>query len=191
MTSAFAMPEEFSSLALANGAFGIREYLKSGYEIVHQIKGRVRIRIPRLGYDREYGDRLTKMLKAVAGVTQVNINQMAKSVTMYYEENTNAAQLIRSLIVSAPKVVEVVVSPMPNQENQQTFDFATFDRMNPLHPELKPLFYRFSIALLEVMGTICFFLGIIGLILPFLPGTPFLILGSLCFLVASELSLIS
>lgn len=191
MTFAFATPEEFSGLALANGAFGIREYLKSGYEIVHQIKGRVRLRIPRIGYDRDYGDRLTKMLTAVAGVTQVNINQMAKSVTMYYEENSNAAQLIRSLIASAPKVVEVVVSPMPNQEKQQIFDFATFDRMNPLHHEVKPLFYRLAIVLLELMGTICFFVGIIGLILPLLPGTPFLILGSLCFLVASELSLVT
>ncbi|MFB2838851.1 HMA2 domain-containing protein [Floridanema evergladense] len=186
MTSAFATPEEFKNLALANGAFGIREYLKSGYEIVHQIKGRIRLRIPRLGYDRNYGDRLIQMLKAVVGITQVNINLQAKSLTMQYEENTNAATLIRSLILTAPKVVEVVVSPMPNQT---TSDSKILDNWTQIHYEINPLFPRLAIVLLEVMGTICFFIGIIGLLLPVLPGTPFLILGSLCFLAASELSL--
>ncbi|MBE9225592.1 hypothetical protein IQ264_09180 [Phormidium sp. LEGE 05292] len=187
MTSAFATPEEFSSLALANGAFGIREYLKSGYEIVHQIQGRIRIRISRLAYDRDYGDRLTQMLKVIAGVTEVNINQMAKSLTMYYQENTNAARMVRSLIVSAPKVVEVVV---PTIVNQETFNFQIFDDSTQLHHKIKPLFHRLSIILLELMGTIFFLVGIIGLLLPILPGTPFFILGSLCFIVASELSLI-
>ncbi|MBF2002058.1 MAG: DUF454 family protein [Synechococcales cyanobacterium C42_A2020_086] len=42
----------------------------------------------------------------------------------------------------------------------------------------------FRKAALLTVGTISFGIGVLGLILPFFPGTPFLILSAICFKLA-------
>lgn len=62
MTGAFATPEGYYPLSETHSNGQIETSLLSGYEIVHAIQGRVRLRILRLATDSAYADRLTQWL---------------------------------------------------------------------------------------------------------------------------------
>jgi hypothetical protein len=50
---------------------------------------------------------------------------------------------------------------------------------------------RFGVILLQIAGAFFLFIGIVGVILPLIPGFPFLILSAMCFFAASELALLT
>jgi hypothetical protein len=56
------------------------------YAIVHITKGRVRIRIPKLKYDREYQCCLKKLVESFKFVTGVRINPAAQSIVIHYDQ---------------------------------------------------------------------------------------------------------
>lgn len=57
-------------------------------EIVHQIAGRIRWRIPRLRKDAGYAAQLQQILESVEGVTEVKINSIAASLAVSYTEDS-------------------------------------------------------------------------------------------------------
>ncbi len=56
-----------------------------GYEIVHAIPGRVRLRMPLLAIDADFARRLQQALEADTHVKQVRINLAAVSITINYD----------------------------------------------------------------------------------------------------------
>ena len=56
-----------------------------GYEIVHAIPGRVRVRMPLLAIDADFARRLQQALEADSHVKQVRINHAAVSITINYD----------------------------------------------------------------------------------------------------------
>ncbi|BAC08208.1 heavy metal translocating P-type ATPase [Thermosynechococcus vestitus] len=54
------------------------------YQVVHWIRGRFRIRIPRLGFDAEYGARLLYAVGSLPAVTAARINPPACSLVVEY-----------------------------------------------------------------------------------------------------------
>src|ERR687886_1914971 len=54
------------------------------YSVVHAVPGRIRVRVPRIGYDSEYTLRLTVLTKADANVTDVRVNAAAASIAVSY-----------------------------------------------------------------------------------------------------------
>lgn len=184
MTEAFTTPESLNPLSRHKSASQIEVALMSGYEIVHAIKGRIRLRILRLANDSTYAARLTDWLTTLSGVTQVNVNSFAKSITIFYHDDTPAAGFIQGLLSSAQiltesKTAAVTVESAMTDPLQVVTQAAT---------DWKPWFYRLAVTLLQVAGVALLVIGIVGVLLPILPGTPFLILSSFCFLAASELS---
>ena len=55
------------------------------FEVRHAIPGRLRIRVPRLGYDDSYALRLQGLLEAVNGVEGVRVNSAARSIIIFCE----------------------------------------------------------------------------------------------------------
>ncbi|MBV9387912.1 MAG: hypothetical protein JOZ78_15925 [Chroococcidiopsidaceae cyanobacterium CP_BM_ER_R8_30] len=53
-------------------------------EVVHEIKGRVRLRIPQLRQDESYAEALRSRLQSLASVKTVKINSAAASITLNY-----------------------------------------------------------------------------------------------------------
>lgn len=201
MTDSFATPEGFLVPAQPSLASSIRE-LFAQYEVVHQSKGRIRLRLPRLS-DELYGDRLVQQLTAIVGVSQIQINRLAKSVTLYYQEDSNAAALVQMLLAQAHQVIlaqHAAVSKGEAPNDLFKFDLSHLPfkfnlEDSPLQyaidqtpPQFRPLLYRLLLTLLQVSGGAFLVIGIVGVILPLLPGTPFLILSALCFTAAKELS---
>jgi cation transport ATPase len=55
------------------------------YQIVHEIPGRIRFRVPRLATDPDYAHRLTVLTQADTKVTDVRVNTAAASVALSYD----------------------------------------------------------------------------------------------------------
>ncbi|AFY60045.1 heavy metal translocating P-type ATPase [Synechococcus sp. PCC 6312] len=55
------------------------------FQVVHWIAGRFRIRIPRLGYDVEYGEKLLHVVSQINAVTRVRVNPPARSLVVEYD----------------------------------------------------------------------------------------------------------
>jgi P-type Cu2+ transporter len=55
------------------------------YQVVHEIPGRIRFRVPRLASDPEYAQRLTVLAQADTKLTDVRVNATAASIAISYE----------------------------------------------------------------------------------------------------------
>ena len=53
--------------------------------IIHQVPGRVRLRVPRLTYDQAFAMRLQERLMAVEGIKKVRLNCWSASVVIHYQ----------------------------------------------------------------------------------------------------------
>jgi Asp-tRNA(Asn)/Glu-tRNA(Gln) amidotransferase C subunit len=57
---------------------------KIDYQVVHAIAGRIRMRVPHLRTDPDYGDRLQQLIKSLDAVTDVRVNSANASVVVQY-----------------------------------------------------------------------------------------------------------
>ncbi|MBW4676293.1 MAG: cadmium-translocating P-type ATPase [Desmonostoc geniculatum HA4340-LM1] len=78
------------------------------YSVVHAIRGRMRLRVPRLRYDADYAQRLIALLEADPLVTNVRIKPAAAALVVNYKSSSIADAKVRSrlsyLIVAANEV---------------------------------------------------------------------------------------
>jgi Cu2+-exporting ATPase len=65
------------------------DYQNIHYQIVHWMPGRFRIRIPRLAYDEEYGNKLRYMVGSLGFVTSTRLNSAASSLIVEYQHNAS------------------------------------------------------------------------------------------------------
>ena len=72
--------------------------MKVNYELVHQTFGRFRLRIPRLFVDVDYGRRAKYLIKKLAPITQVRINQSAACLIIKYDIYANNQGLLKQII---------------------------------------------------------------------------------------------
>lgn len=90
-------------------------------EIVHRITGRLRLRIPRLGWDTDYANRLQRLNLKTNAITESRINRACASLIISYQEEkvTESAILdyLQRAIQSADKQNIEVVSLETKQES--------------------------------------------------------------------------
>ena len=160
-----------------------------GCEVLHALPGRIRLGIPNLAGDREYSDKLTYALQSLAWVSEVRINPAASCAIVNYQSSpASESQQQASILASVQEADSLALLPTATLESLEA-ELASF--WDWLSGELKNLFEGFGgfegvgKVILTALGMACLILGIAGLILPLLPGTPFLLLSSLCFLAVS------
>ncbi len=56
-----------------------------GYEVIHRNPQRLRVRIPRLGNDPDYGGRLNYLMRSIAGVVEFRINLAARCISVEFD----------------------------------------------------------------------------------------------------------
>ena len=96
------------------------------YSVVHAIQGRLRLRVPRLRNDADYGQRLQTLLEADPLVTTVKIKPAAASLVVNYKATAVTDAKMRSrldcLIVAASDPGIVLLNPKkvsPSEEEEK------------------------------------------------------------------------
>lgn len=80
-------------------------------DVIHSLRGRLRLRVPRLRYDRDYAQRLEILLGSDALITSVRIKPAAASLLVNYKSNAVSDTKMRSrlsclmLAASEPGIV--------------------------------------------------------------------------------------
>lgn len=150
------------------------------YEILHATSGRIRVGIPKLAYDLEYAEKLKYVLSSVTGITDVRINAWAKSVIIHYHSQPAWEEQMRESILESIDIADTLIMwPVAVAEE---LDAQIANSWDWLMSEFGDVIKQTGTILLKIGGTVCLVVGIIGLFAPLIPGTPFLILASLCFL---------
>lgn len=78
------------------------------YKIVHQLPGRIRLKIPRLLIDAEYQNQLQNQLKARPEITRFRLNPLAQSLVVYYDPKKLSSTTLQSELIS---VIELASLP--------------------------------------------------------------------------------
>jgi hypothetical protein len=92
------------------------------YAIVHITKGRIRIRIPKLKYDREYQCCLKKLVESLRFVTGVRINPAAQSIVIHYDEWAwTFVSLQKKLAVAIQEAANIDVLVPTSVQNTRSF----------------------------------------------------------------------
>lgn len=88
------------------------------FSVIHAIRGRVRLRVPRLSYDLDYAERLQTLLTSDPLVTSVRVKPAAASLVVNYKSSAVTDSKMRSrlgcLIVAASEA-GIVLTDTQNQ----------------------------------------------------------------------------
>ncbi|BAZ11956.1 hypothetical protein NIES4071_37840 [Calothrix sp. NIES-4071] len=150
--------------------------LEKSYRIAHEIPGRIRFSIPKLATDSDYADKLKALIESDSKVTDVRLNQKAGSIAISYQSDLNTGDQIRTHLVNlidknAPAYVPVTRAITLYEESTH---FLEENKIGAVLTNIKNV-------VLIIVGSMSLVIGVIGVILPLLPGTPFLILSTFCF----------
>lgn len=128
------------------------------YSVVHVTPGRIRIRIPRLRYDPDYGQRLQTLLEAETIVTEVRIKPAAASLVVKYTptspHDTQIKPYLTHLVQAASDVVVLkpVKTPPAPENNWPGLQLSTLATTmavlaGPLGFSIPPLLIAGTIAI--------------------------------------------
>ncbi|MBF2009413.1 MAG: hypothetical protein IGS49_29295 [Chlorogloeopsis fritschii C42_A2020_084] len=128
-----ALKQEISATNTVDRANNLAvQSAKISYSIVHSVPGRVRLNVPRIGFDRAYARRLEKLLKSDPQVTNVRVNCDAVSVAIAYQPSnipvSHWVGLMNLADQTVPQVIPIKTAEhTPKQELQyyQPQEFAT------------------------------------------------------------------
>lgn len=112
---------------------------KIDYSVAHQIRGRIRLNVPKIAQDRAYGRRLERLVKTDAQVTDVRVNFGAASIAIAYQSRDIPLSYWVSLMELAleinPPTVGITTAKQPLEEVSQTpevTDATTTNHTTPL-----------------------------------------------------------
>ncbi|GAB1544576.1 heavy metal translocating P-type ATPase [Scytonema sp. NUACC21] len=117
------VPQKNGKVALVDkNGHGQTQIPKVKHSVVHTVPGRVRLRVPRLRYDKDYAQRLQVLLEADSQVTSVRIKPAASSLTVTYKATQATDAKIRGhlsyLIQAASEVVVLKPSTLKPADSE-------------------------------------------------------------------------
>ncbi|WP_013323328.1 HMA2 domain-containing protein [Gloeothece verrucosa] len=78
------------------------------YDVVHQVPGRVRYRIPQLAHDPELVENLQFLLGREEYVTEVRIKPFASSLVVSYQTESLSAEKVQTQLENLFKIADLV-----------------------------------------------------------------------------------
>lgn len=101
------------------GASHVRKVRAVEYEVVHHVAGRARVRIPRLGHDAQFSQRLAAEVMDLPGVRRARVSQASQSLVVEYRPQPaggNGAivpQVVECIRVAAAADGTQLIAPAP------------------------------------------------------------------------------
>ena len=94
------------------------------YNVVHEIPGRIRFRIPRLASDGEYTQKLTTLLKSDTNITDIRVNSTAASIAISYSVDGISSDQMRSRLITLIQTanqanIPLTVNATSNEQESQ------------------------------------------------------------------------
>ncbi len=152
-------------------------------KIVHAIPGRLRISLPQLVDSQLLAEQLEEKLQSLSFVTDVKINSIARSIVIYYTKNFYQDKAVQQFILETIQGKDpLVIARIALEELEQ--EVVNFDAWSV--NEIKTLLNGTFKDYLPTIGRMSLILGIVGFILPLVPGTPFLLFSSFCFSMSDK-----
>ncbi|MBE9013184.1 hypothetical protein IQ250_23590 [Pseudanabaenaceae cyanobacterium LEGE 13415] len=110
-----------------------------GYQIVHSIAGRIRIRVPWLGTDSQSASAYQHLVEAIDGVKVVRINALAQSIVVEYSPKIAVAKMEELLIAAMQQVKLTPPAAAPTVEPDPVpVEIPIEDTIEP-PPEVQPV----------------------------------------------------
>ncbi|GAA6618864.1 heavy metal translocating P-type ATPase [Scytonema sp. NUACC26] len=118
------LPERNGKAALKDKNGHVSTQSKVQHNLVHTVPGRLRLRVPRLRYDKDYAQRLQVLLEADAQFSSVRIKPAASSLTVTYKIGKATEAKVRShlsyLIQAASDVIVLKPSTLKKADDSET-----------------------------------------------------------------------
>lgn len=103
------------------------------YEVAHQVRGRLRLRVPRLGFDVPFGERLAGAVMELPGVKRARVSKSSCSLVVEYKPKPAGS---RSADTMLPQVVECIrVAAEADRTRDVTTESST--KAAPPEPSVK------------------------------------------------------
>ena len=155
-------------------------------EVLHAIPGRIRLGIPKLAGDPTYGEKLTYALESLAWVGEVRINPAASCAIVNYQSHPGSESQQQAAILAIVQEADALaLLPTAALETLEDELASFWDRFSGELQNFLAGSEGVGKGILRAIAIASLIVGIAGLILPLLPGTPFLLLSHLCFLACS------
>ncbi|ACK68697.1 hypothetical protein PCC7424_0229 [Gloeothece citriformis PCC 7424] len=153
------------------------------WEVIHNIPGRVRLR---LAWLREYPSKHSSLINALTHltfITDVYLSSINNSIVVYYDHQQISledlkAELLEIFLLMTPKNWIKEQANQLKDINQETIGFDV-EFLTKTWEENKQ-------GILMGVGTTCLAVGGILVPIPLVPGWPLLLLGGYCLKLASE-----
>jgi len=141
--------------------------LSPSYEIRHRIPGRIRLTFPLFRSNKNLRTCMKLQLASGSGITRVTTSALSTSITVYYNPEEMSEESLFDIIskISIGDLLQWKDQLPPSVPTEELFG---------------------NLNLWVIGGSIFLVLGIAGLALPVLPGTPLLILSAACYLRGSK-----
>ncbi len=175
------------SVSVQDRHWSVNEQALAAIHVVHAIPGRVRLRVLALKACSLPAEGLRALLLDQTGVIDVTVNRLCGSVTVVYDPAKWTSEALCTFLQSRSREeVEAYASAFASSE-----DVTSARTVSWLQPwqfvnaagrtagPVKPTYW--------IVGYASMVLGIAGVVLPVVPGVPFLILSSYCFTKATPL----
>lgn len=107
-----------------------------GYQIVHSIAGRIRIRVPWLETDLQSASIYQRLVEKLSGVKTVRINPLAQSIVVEYSAEAVSISRMEELLISTMQQVKLTsaaptVEQEPNPESSTVAESFDIDVSEP------------------------------------------------------------
>jgi hypothetical protein len=113
-----------------------------GYQIVHSIAGRIRIRVPWLETDAEAASKYQRLLEALSYVNSVRTNSLAQSMVILYNAKTLTIAEAEELVIAAMQQVKLTppmeAPTIETEPAEQSSPLITTPPSSPTKPASKP-----------------------------------------------------